>query len=230
MDAFWQRLVDSLSSDRLMSDFFAHVEDLIVDHWTKFLYLAIGAGAIYLWRWWKDRRDYQNAQFNSYVVVTVTTIMEGKLRIFTLDTPTISQIFKNRLIRSLVKKAAAQTTKDDPVLQFANDRDRDFAYISVVNHVSGLFRDVLLAKALDRPTNSAEFFLVLTWERAGEMVTQKLRIMVIRKETLLNWPEDNAPGLVEPHHITRHRTMLAIKQQVQDSPDAFKAVILGVPA
>lgn len=230
MDAFWQRLVDSANSNQFLSGFFAHVEDLIIDHWTKFVYLVIGAAAVYLWRWWKDRRDYQKAEFNTYVVVTVTTILDGTLRIFTLDSPPIPVLFKNRLIRALVRKAAAGTTEADPVLHFASERDRNFAYISVTNHVSGLFRDALMAKALDQRAHAGEFFLVLTWERAGEMVTQKLRVMVVRRETLLSWPDDQVPALVEPHHITRHHTMLAIKRQVQAAPDAYKPVILGVPA
>lgn len=228
MDEFFRRLSDALTADSLLEGLFEHLSDLILDHWTKLLYLAIGAVVYWLYRRWRDHREYQTAQFNSQIIVSLTTIRDGTLQLFTLNATQVEDVFRNQMIRSLVMGAASKTTVADPVLRFDREKDRRFAYMSVVNHVSSLFRDGLVALAVGRPVEAIRFLLALTWERDGDMVTQKLRVMVVDRESLLNWPEE-MPTLVKPYHSIRHRTMLFLKQQYLEKPETFEEMIVAVP-
>lgn len=228
MDEFLRRLSDSVTLDSFVEGLFEHFNDLIVDHWSKLLFLLLGAIIFWLFRRWRDHREYLTAQFNSQVIVTLTTIRDGTLNLFTLDAPEIDRVFRNQMIKGLVVRAAAKTTVEDPVLRFQAEKDRQLAYMSVVNHVSGLFRDGLVALAVGRPVEAIPFLLALTWERDGDLVTQKLRVMAVARQSLLDWP-DAMPALLKPYHAIRHRTMLALKRTYLEKPTEFAQITVSVP-
>ena len=115
-----------------------------------------------------------------------------------------------------VLKAARRTTFENPFLQIEGERDRDLVMIAVLNVLSERFSDAFVAQALGIPATTESFLYGLTWERYGEMKTQKLRVMVIKQSDLQRMfdsridsgeinvaEESHRPRLNTLHHMYR---------------------------
>ena len=99
------------------------------------------------------------------------------------------------------------------------------------------FADAFVARALGIPAKTDTFLYGLTWERYGEMKTQKLRVMVIKPSDLRSLFEDgHGPseiGLAEESHRPRLGTLRQMYElwtsPHADDRSAIGQVELGMP-
>ena len=104
-------------------------------------------------------------------------------------------------------KAARRTTVETPFLQITEARDRDLMMIAVLNVLSERFSDAFVARVLGIRAKTDTFLYGLTWERYGEMKTQKLRVIVIKRSDLQSMFDDRTDtreiGVAEESHRPR---------------------------
>jgi hypothetical protein len=160
--------------------------DLILDHWELALLLAtwslIGVFAI------KRRYDWRQRRFTQQVNFSLNSLAEADgshtLQLRTLLEDSAAQVWINDYGVGRVLKAARRTTVENPFLKIVESRDRDLVMIAVLNVLSERFSDAFVARVLGIPAKTEPFLFGLTWERYGEMKTQKLRVMVIKRSDL----------------------------------------------
>jgi len=83
----------------------------------------------------------------------------------------------------------------------------------------------LLAREAGMDVRSTQFLICLTNECDGDLRTRKLRAMVIRRELLLNLP-DEMPQFESSHHKVRWETFLHLSQRYAKEPWRFLEVEL----
>lgn len=214
--------------------------DLVLDHWELALLLAtwsvIGALAV------KRRTDWQKGRFAQQINFSLNSLTQGEggqrmLLLRTLLEESAEQVWINDYGISRVLAAARRTTVEQPFLRITEPRDRDIVMVAVLNVLSERFSDAFVARVLGLPAKTDTFLFGLTWERYGEMKTQKLRVMVIKQSELramFEAPENAAEiGVATASHrprIATLRQMYALwTSQDADDRSAIGEVELGMP-
>jgi hypothetical protein len=101
---------------------------------------------------------------------------------------------------------------------------------AVLNVLSERYSEVFLARAVGLDVQSETFLFGLTWERYGDIKTQKLRVIVVRPSDLerLFGPKEKAKGLVFAVQSHRWRiTTLEIMHRLHRSSDPVEQATLG---
>jgi len=213
--------------------------DLALEHWELALlattWSVIGVVAA------KRRFDWRQRRFAQQVNFSLNTLVEDDgsptLLLRTLLEESAAQVWINDYGVGRVLKAARRTTAETPFLQIADARDRSMLMVAVLNVLSERFSDAFIARALGIPAKTDTFLYGLTWERYGEMKTQKLRVMVIKRSDLRNMfndPEDALEICVaEESHQPRIRTLRQMYElwtsSDADDRGAIGEVELGMP-
>ena len=189
----------------------------------------------------KRRYDWRQRRFTQQVNFSLNSLTEtngtSTLLLRTLLEDSAAQVWINDYGVGRVLKAARRTTVENPFLQIAELRDRDLAMIAVLNVLSERFSDAFVAQVLGIPAVTDTFLFGLTWERYGEMKTQKLRVMVIKRSDLQTMFDDQidsrAVCVTEESHRPRINTLHQMydlwtsSDQVERS--AIGEVELGLP-
>lgn len=213
--------------------------DLILDHWELGLLLitwsvivAVAAKRRYEWG---QRRFSQQVNFSLNILSKKDGASTLLLR--TLLEDTAANVWINEYGVSRVLRATRFTSLDDPFLHITQQRDRDLVMIAVLNVLSERFSDAFVARVLGIPTKSDTFLFGLTWERYGQMKTQKLRVIVIKQADLESMFAGGADGqdirVVEKSHVPRKRTLCRMYKlwtsSNADERGAIGEVVLGMP-
>lgn len=213
--------------------------DLVLDHWELALlastWCVIGVLAA------KRRYDWQQRRFAQQVNFSLNTLVDENgsctLLLRTLLEESAAQVWINDYGVGRVLKAARRTTAERPFLQINEVRDRDIVMVAVLNVLSERFSDAFVARVLGIPARTDTFLFGLTWERYGEMKTQKLRVMVIMRSDLQRMFEDRP----DPREICvaeeSHRPRISTLRQMYelwssphaDDRSAIGEVELGMP-
>ena len=213
--------------------------DLALNHWELLLLAAtwsvIGALAI------KRRYDWRLRRFTQQVNFSLNTVVEAEgsrtLLLRTLLEDSAAQVWINDYGVGRVLKAARRTTVENPFLQIPEARDRDLVMIAVLNVLSERFSDAFVAQVLGMPTTTDTFLFGLTWERYGEMKTQKLRVMVIKRSDLESMFDDRIDSreihVTEESHRPRINTLRRMYDLWNSSQEIDRGTIgeveLGMP-
>ena len=187
--------------------------DLVLDNWELALLLAtwsvISIVSIRRQYDWRHRRFTQQVNFS----LTTPVERDGSqiLLLRTLLEDGASNVWLNEYGVSRVLKAARLTTREMPFLRIAQLRDRDLVLNAVLNVLSERFSDAFVARAVGIPIKTDVFLFGLTWERYGEMKTQKLRVILIKRADLESLfgegSEKRDIGVVEDSHRPRIETL-----------------------
>jgi len=206
--------------------------DLVLEHWELALlattWCVIGALAA------KRRYDWQQGRFSQQVNFSLNTLVDEDgactLLLRTLLEESATQVWINDYGVGRVLRAARRTTVERPFLQIGEARDRDVVMVAVLNVLSERFSDAFVARALGIPARSEVFLYGLTWERYGEMKTQKLRVMVIKRSDLQRMfgdgPQSPKIGIAEESHRPRIGTLRQM-YALWSSPDADDRSAIG---
>ncbi|MDJ0790011.1 MAG: hypothetical protein QNK05_24710 [Myxococcota bacterium] len=212
--------------------------DLILDHWELALLIATWSALGVLAA--KRRVDWQQRRFSQQVNFSLNTLVEEngarRLLLRTLLEQSATEVWINDYGVGRVLKAARQTTVAQPFLRIPDARDRDVVMVAVLNVLSERFSDAFVARVLGIPAKTETFLYGLTWERYGEMKTQKLRVMVIKRsdlESMFDDPDPSEIAVAEASHRPRIDTLRQMYElwtsQDPDERSAIAEVELGMP-
>lgn len=163
----------------------------------------------------RRRYEWRNSRFAQQVSFSLNTLVDRNgskvLLIRTLLEDTAANVWLNEFGISKVVRAAGNTTLDNPFIEIEDQRDRDIVMVAVLNVLSERFSDAFIAQALGLPTSTDAFLYGLTWERYGEMKTQKLRVMIVKRSDLETTFTDGDSlgqiGVLEDSHRPRVKTL-----------------------
>jgi hypothetical protein len=194
----------------------------LYDHWTKFLWAALIAAVSWFLGRGRARAEWSRREFYDRVNISLNALRDGTLAIRTIAEESCLEVFLNSVAVSTLISAARHTTPDDPLLEL---REHDYWYYlnSVLNKVAEKFGEGQIRRDMGLPVTTARYVMCLTCESSGEIRTRKIRAMLIRKDLLLNLPNEE-PKYENPTHATRWKTLKYLAGQFQKTPHKFREV------
>ncbi len=209
-----------------MQQFFESFADLIRDNWIKFLSAAAFTVIGWLIGRWRAAQNWKKREFFNRLNISLNSLTDGKLLIRTVLEKTCEDIFLNKVAVERLIKAAQQTTKENPFVPIAKE-DRWFYLNAVLNELSETFAEGLFRREAGKPHDCLRYLICLTNECDGEVKTRKIRAMVIRKDSLLNLPNEQ-PALESPNHSIRWKTLQQMQKTYLADPANFIEVEIVV--
>ncbi len=221
---------------RPLAEHALQVVDLFRDHWPSVglsvLWLVVGL-------WWGRRRAlraWRKKEFLDRLNVSLNLIEDGTLLIRTMLETSLDAVLLNKVASEKVLAASRKTTPEQPLLPLAKD-EAWFLLNAVLNLVAERFspgeivRDAAGVDATIRKPKKIKYLLCLTCEAYGEsrrLRTRKIRAMMLRRELLLNLP-DEPPRFEHPHHSQRWDTLKSLAAAYPQQPEAFIELELCLP-
>jgi hypothetical protein len=184
-----------------------------------------------LGRWWgryRARKQWEAKEFLGRVIVSLNSLVGGTLRIRTIFERSLEEIFLSPHAVEQVQDAAKRTTKDNPILPIAKE-DRWFILNFVLNAVAERFAAGAVRLDAGEPVKSVVYALCLTSEADDELRVKKVRAMLVRRDTLVDFPyTDTMPALENPWHDVRVQTLRKLAKAYLADPANFLTIELCV--
>lgn len=200
------------------------LNDLITDHWVKFV-TAAGFTAV---GWLIARRraanEWKQREFFHRINLSLNSIVDGTLQLRTLSEKSCSEVFLNQTAVRQLTAAAQKTKPGSPIIPIPKE-DCWYFLNAVLNELSEQFADGLIARESGRPVSSARFLVALTNESDGDVRTRKIRALVTRKDLLTSLPKE-MPKLESPNHRVRWETLQNLAAAYAKEPWRFIEVEL----
>jgi len=158
----------------------------------------------------RRRRDWRRKRFTQQVNFSLNYVQDGTLRLRTLLEDSAERVWLNDYGVGLVRQAADRTTLEQPFLRLRSARDMDYVKRAVLNVLSERFSPAFVARALGAEVRTGRFAFGITWERYGNLRTQKLRVIVMDREQLdaIFDPKGGlSPSVAVPAHRDRLTTL-----------------------
>jgi hypothetical protein len=189
------------------------------DHGIKYLVAGLFAAAAWYVGNRRAHAKWRRREFLDRLNVSMNLLIDGRLQIRTLLEKSCQDVFLNSAAVEAVVTASKRTTAADPILPLPKD---DYWYFlnAVLNDVAEQFAEGTVKRDLGLPVNRGLYLMCLTFETAGELRTRKVRAMMVRKDVLLNLPEET-PKFDSPHHVTRWQTLQQMRGAYETSPWRF---------
>ena len=102
----------------------------------------------------------------------------------------------------------------------------------MLNTISGRFAEGFIAKDAGLPTATLQYLIALTWERGDDLRTEKLRVMIIRKDHLQSFGSDEFRtnlNLELAHHSQRVETLRMMQLLHDQGSDQVRQLELVMP-
>jgi hypothetical protein len=189
------------------------------------LVAASTSGVTFLFTWWWARRrahrQWYAKEFLDRITVSINIFADGYLKIRTVMERSLDEVFLNKLAVGKVWAAARATTADNPIMPVARE-DRWYLLNFVLNAVAEQFTDGYIKRDAGVPVTTVKYALFLTCELVGDERIRKVRAMLIRQDLLAEFPYAGAmPGLENPWHADRVKTLRAAAHLYKKEPDHF---------
>ena len=185
------------------------------------------------WGWQKFQRwrtKWEKLHFPDQIIFTLNSIDNNSLKIRTLIDTSLADCLQNEFGVAAVKKAAEKTSLNNP---FIDVGEKNWAVLNnLLNTVSGRFAEGFLAKDAGLPTTTLHYLLALTWERGDDLRTEKLRVMLIRKDHLQSFGSDEFRANLElelEHHSQRVETLRMMQELHTQGSEQIRQLELVVP-
>ena len=123
----------------------------------------------------------------------------------------------------IVKKAIKASTEDNPLLIFPED-EAWYVLNATLNQIISHFTKGTLKKDMGIPVTSQLYTFCFTFEKEGGIRMQKVRVLLIQKNLLKNFPDNHDIVLEQEKHTTRLQTLRTLKQQLTENPHCFMDV------
>jgi len=205
-----------------MQELIAALNDLITDHWAKFLTAGVFTAAGWALARYRANRDWKRREFLGRLNISLNVIDDGVLKIRTLSEKLCTEVFLNKVAVDRLTKAAQLTTKENPFVPMERE-DTWFYLNAVLNEVSEQFAEGLIRRDAGHEVRVTDYVICLTNESDGDIRTRKIRAMVIRKDVLLKLPEET-PKFESPNHAIRWRTLQQMQKALKAEPWRFITV------
>ena len=202
-----------------MPNFIETIRDVVTQHGIKVLTAAAFTFAGLLIGRWRAAQSWKKREFFDRLNVSLNSLHGGKLLIRTVLEKTCEDILLNTVAVERLIKMAQETTKDNPLIPIPKE-DRWFYLNAILNELSETFAEGLFKREAGKPHDAARYLICLTNECDGEIRTRKIRAMVMRKDALLNLPEEQ-PTLESPNHSIRWKTLQQMQKAYSVDPTNF---------
>lgn len=209
-----------------MDEILKTITDAFFNHWGK---VAVGATFMvvgWLAGWWRARQNWKKKEFFGRINFSLNSIHDETLKIRTIMEKSCEEVFLNKVAVSTILDAASRTTESDPIVPLPTD-DYWFYLNAALNEVSEKFAEGFMRRDAGHDLTASTYVLCLTNEKDGAIRTRKVRAMLIRKEDLLNLPEE-VPQLESKNHMTRWRTLQHMAETFAAKPQQFFEVELVI--
>jgi hypothetical protein len=217
------------SGDSYLSDSLNKMQQIVnsllaylSDNWPELVWIVAAAGVASYLAGSRSRSRWQRRDFLDRLNVSLTSLRDGQLKIRTVLEMDVHDVFLNRSAASRIVELAKGTTERDPIIPIPA-ADRWYYLNSVLNEISERFAAGLLRRDAGLSVASENYLICLTCERAGDIRTQKIRAMMVRRELLEGLPAEE-PTYESPNHANRWRTLQVMAERWRDDPDQFLAV------
>ncbi len=182
--------------------------------------LALG----WFWSRWHTLRMWQTKQFKDRMVLSLNTVqkVDGKykLTLRTLFEKDVYEVLQNRSMVRIVEHAIDQVTPENPLLKI--DKENTWYVLNaILNKIAEQFDDGILRRDMGLDVTTKRYVFCLTFEKEGGLRMQKIRVMLIQKESLLEFPESGEILLESEKHSTRIQTLRLLKQEYNKDPSLF---------
>lgn len=185
--------------------------------------------------WTRKRIDWQHKRFSNQVNFSLNLIEEKNkqsyLHIRTLFEDDALNVWLNEHGVAVVRKAAAKTTLEDPFIRISDQTERDAIMTGLLNVLSEKYSEAFIARSLGLQVHTDTFLFGLTWERYGEMKTEKLRAIVVRKNILERMQGTDIKTLEASHKPRLHTLKTMYRLWCSSNPndiETIREVELGV--
>lgn len=166
-------------------------------------------------------REWHRKEFMGRIIVSLNIFADGMLKIRTVLEDNLESVFLNQLAIEKVTAAAKKTTLDNPILPIPK-ADRWFLLNFVLNAVAEHFVAGQIRLDAGQPVTKVRYALFLTCELVGDERIRKVRAMLVKEELLKQFPyPDTLPGLENPWHEDRIKTLRAAAALYAKEPDNF---------
>jgi hypothetical protein len=196
--------------------------------WTELFGALFLALSFWMWGRWQGMLSWSRKNFMDRVLLSLNSIeekeIEGKkhyaLKLRTLFEKDIRECFLNEQAIKLVRENSAKTGPGSPIVLFDKE-DSWFILNYLLNEISEKFAVGLVRRDMGLPVTAKEYIFCLTCERDGGIRVQKIRVMLIEKERLKNFPLDGELILESPFHTMRVQTLRKMKELYEKEPHHF---------
>ena len=209
-----------------MDEILKVISEAFFNHWGK---VAVGATFMvvgWIIGWWRARQSWKKKEFFGRINFSLNSIHDGKLKIRTLMEKGCDQVFLNQVAVGTILDAALKTTEADPIIPLGK-KDYWFYLNAALNAVSEKFADGFIRRDAGHDLKTTAYVRCLTNECDGAIRTRKIRAMLIRKDDLLDLPEE-MPELESKNHATRWNTLVHMASAMKTKPHQFFTVELVV--
>ncbi|ORX83549.1 hypothetical protein BCR32DRAFT_326355 [Anaeromyces robustus] len=203
--------------------------DFLEGIWQELIVAIIMLVLGYYYGKWKCAKDWNKKKFKDRVVLSLNTVTpvennKYKLQIRTLMEKNLSDFIQNDQMEKIIKKAISNTKPGKPLLFFSQE-DAWYILNSVLNQIVFQFADGIIKKDMGLKVNSQWYTFCLTFEKEEDLLMKKLRIMIIKRELLQNFPDDNSSFVLESYtHNIRIETLRTLKEELRKNPHCFMNV------
>lgn len=198
------------------------------------IFLLTTVASFLIGRWygkWKARREWGKKHFLGRILVSLNNFKEKRncggsyiplLKIRTIFERGLEEIFTTPVAVEKIQEASKKTTVENPMLPMAKE-DRWYLLNFVLNAIAEKFTDGLIEYDSDIvPVTPVKYLICLTCEVVGDDKIRKVRVMMIRKEELLNLPD--VVDYTREWHNVRMNTLRKCAKIYKEEPDNFLEV------
>lgn len=182
--------------------------------------LAVG----WLWGRWRTLRTWKKKEFKNRVVLALNTLTkEGsqyKLSLRTIFEKDILDVLQNVSMVEAVNDAISKKDPCNPMIPLPKDCSW-YILNAILNRIAEQFAAGTIRRDMGLSVKSTWYTFCLTFETEGELRMHKIRIMLIQKDLLTNFPEASDILLESDRHSTRVQTLRTLKQEMDLNPHLF---------
>lgn len=165
---------------------------------------------------------YRKRQFLDHITYSCNTLLceddTYTLQIRTPEVLPVSDLLPVNTVFSLkLLLAIRRCTSDNPFI-IMSDRDMDVLQPCIINGLSRIFAEGIMANAQGRVVEKTIFLIAITFEKYGAIRSRKIRVMIATANQLQQISKQEFRGAVrfeEEHHSDRMRTLYAMAERYQ---------------
>lgn len=207
-----------------MSGLFSMLAELWKEVLAGFIILVVG----FIWGKWKALKAWQDKTFKDRIMLSLNTITpvdnKYKLQLRTLMERDIKEFMENNHMVSIIKRTAKNTMPGHPLLIFP-EQDAWYILNATLNQIAYQFADGLIRKDMGMNVTSKWYTFCFTFEQEGDIQMHKVRIMIIDRDVLKNFPDENAEFILESDkHNVRIQTLRTLSKELKEHPHCFMDV------
>lgn len=195
------------------------------------------AGLLVGWAWGRiqAKRAWKNKRFERSLVLGLNVIEiypdagpgepQASLKLRSLFERPLEDVMLQPSMQKLVKEAMEKTTAERSILQFPKD-GAWFLLNTILNQIATQFAEGVIREQLGYEVKKDRFLFCMNFERDDRLYQYKTRIMMMKKDDFLNFPDQGIVSVESESHLLRVEALRQLKQEYQTNPHLFMEIEL----